>query len=271
MFKNYFKTAWRSMVKSKGYAALNILGLAIGMAVAILIGLWALNEFSFDAFHANRKNIGLVMKKTFFNGQKGTQSGVMLPLYTELKMKYPDVKFATRLDWGDSHTLMIDKKTLAKNGHFADPDFLKMFSFPLTKGNAKTALADPYSLVLTQSTARALFGEADPVGKTIRFDNMNNLTVTGVAKDVPRNSTIRFDFLVPYEYNVLTNDFVKGAQVEWRNNFLQTYVQLQDGVSMEAFSAKIANLPAIKSNDTTQAALFLHAMPKWHLYGEFKD
>lgn len=259
------------MIKSKGYTTLNILGLSIGMAVAILIGLWALNEFSFDAFHSNRDNIGRVMKKTFYNSQKGTQSGVMLPLYTELKANYPDVKYATRLDWGDFHTLTVGKKTLAKSGHFADPDFLRMFSFPFVEGNSTSALADPNSIILTQSASEALFGKADPIGKTVRFDNMNNLTVTGVMKDVPHNSSIQFDFLVPYELNILTNDFVKGAQDQWKNNFLETYVQLQEGVSMEAFSKKIANLPAIKANDSTQAALFVHAMPKWHLYGEFKD
>ena len=271
MIKNYIKIAWRNMARSKGYSALNILGLSIGMAVAILIGLWAQHEISYDSFHSNKDNIGIIMKKTLFNNEKGTQSGVMLPLYTELKANYPDVKYATRLDWGDNHSLIIGDKKLGKNGYFADPDFLRMFSFPLLEGNTDDALKDLYSIVLTKSLAKAIFGNDDPMGKTIKVDNKNLLKVSGVLKDIPDNSTLQFDFLMPYELNVATNDFVKGARDQWKNNFLQTFVQLKENVSMKTFSSKIENLARAKSNDTTQATLFVHPMEKWHLYGDFKD
>jgi ABC-type antimicrobial peptide transport system permease subunit len=271
MLKNYFKIAWRNMAKSKGYSALNILGLAIGMAVAILIGLWVQHEISYDSFHANKEHVGIIMKKTLFNNEKGTQSGVMLPLYDELKTNYPDVKYATRLDWGNDHSLIVGEKKLSKTGHFADPDFLRMFSFPLVEGNISDALKDPYSIVLTQSLATAIFDGRDAMGKTIKVDNKHLVKVSGVLKDVPGNSTLQFDFLMPYELNVITDDFVKGAKTQWKNNFLQTFVQLNDGVSMKAFSGKIENLARVKSNDKTQATLFVHPMKKWHLYDDFKD
>lgn len=271
MFKNYLKTAWRNLLKNKGYSVLNILGLATGMAVAMLIGLWAQHEISYDSFHANEKNIGIIMKRTLFNNEKGTQQGIMLPLYTELKTNYPDVKHITRLDWGDNHSLVAGEKKLSNHGFFADPDFLKMFSFPLVKGNVDNVLKDPHSIVISQSLAKSLFNGNDPVGKVIKIDNQYNVKVTGVVKDVPNNSTLQFDFLMPYELNILTNDFVKNAQTQWQNNFLQNFVELNDGVSMESFSRKVGHIVQQKANDKKEGTLFLQPMEKWHLYGDFKD
>jgi predicted permease len=271
MLRNYFKTAIRNLWKNKGYSFINIFGLAVGMAVVLLIGLWVEHELSYDSFHAGKKNIAIIMKKTFFNNDKNVQSGIMLPLYDELKANYPEVKHITRLDWGDNHSLIAGEKKLSKEGHYADPDFLKMFSFPLVKGNADKVLNDPYSIVVTESLALALFGKAEPVGKVVKMDNEYNLVVTGVAKDVPRNSTITFDFLVPYELNIATNDFVKKARTEWQNNFLQNFVELNDGVSMGAFSNRIEHIAQQKSNDKKEAALFVHPMERWHLYDDFKD
>ena len=103
------------------------------MAVALLIGLWVQYEMNFDSFHTKKENIAVVMKKTFFNNEKGTQTGIMLPLYDELKANYPEVKHITRLDWGNNHSLVWGNQKLNKKGYFADPDFLKMFSFPFAK------------------------------------------------------------------------------------------------------------------------------------------
>ena len=129
MFKNYFKIALRNLMNNKGYSFINIFGLAVGMAVALLIGLWVRHELSFDGFNTNKKQIGIIEKRTFFNNQKNVQVGIMLPLYDELKTKYPQVKHITRLDWGDSHSLKTGERKISKNGNFADPDILKIFSF----------------------------------------------------------------------------------------------------------------------------------------------
>lgn len=271
MFTNYFKTAFRNLWKSKGYSFINIFGLAVGMAVALLIGLWVQYQFNFDDFQSRKDRIALVMKRTLFNNIKGTQSGVMLPLYDELKANYPEVKHITRLDWGGSHSLVIGDKKLNKDGHFADPDFLKMFNFPLKKGTLSSALAEPYSIVITESLAKTLFGDEEPMGKMIKLDNAHNLAVTGILKDIPENSSITFEFLLPYELNVATNDFVKGAKTEWQNNFLQNIVELNDNVSMTAFSKRIENIVRDKVGDKKESALFLHPMNRWHLYDDFKD
>jgi putative ABC transport system permease protein len=271
MYKNYFKTALRNLWKNRGYSAINIMGLAVGMAVTLLIGLWVQRQLSFDDFHEHKDNIAIVMKKTFFNNTKGTQSGIMLPLFDELKSNYPEVKHITRLDWGSSHSLIIGDKKIMKFGHFADPDFLRMFSFKMVKGTVEKALNDPYSIVLSESLAIALFGEEDPMGKMITVDKSKNVTVTGIVKDPPPNSSIGFDFLMPYELNVLTSDFVKNAKDQWQNNFLQNFVELNEGVSMESFSKRIENIVREKTGEKNESLLFVHAMSKWHLYGEFKD
>jgi putative ABC transport system permease protein len=271
MLKNYIKIAIRNLVKNKGYASINILGLAMGMAVALLIGLWVRYERSFDDFHENRANIARVMKKTYFNNQKGTQNGIMLPLAAELRAHFSEAKYVTRVDWGDKHSLVAGEQKLSKEGYYADPDFLKMFTFPLIKGNVEQALKDPYSIVLTESLAKVMFGNAEPVGKVIKIDNQFEVMVTGVLKDIPKNSSLEFDYLMPYELNIATSGFVRGALDEWGNNFLQTYVQLNKGVTPEAFSKRIANLVRKKMNDKDESLLFVHPMQKWHLFGEFKD
>lgn len=271
MFQNYFKIGWRNLLRNKGYSVINILGLATGMAVALLISLWIHYQLEFDGFQSHEKNIALIMKKTFFNNEKGVQTGVMLPLYDELKNNYPEVKHITRLDWGDNHSLMSGQKKLIRQGHYADPDFLKMFSFPLVEGNQEKALQDPHSIVLTESTATALFGSEEALGKMITLDNENEVIVTAVLKDVPANSSITFDFLVPYELNIITNEYVKNAQSQWQNNFLQNFVELQEGVSMTEFSKRIEHIVQEKTNDDDEGTLFVHPMAKWHLYSDFKD
>jgi ABC-type antimicrobial peptide transport system permease subunit len=271
MYKNYVKTALRNLWKNKGYSAINIMGLAVGMAVTLLIGLWVQRQLSFDDFHENKDNIAIVMKKTFFNNTKGTQTGIMLPLYDELKANYPEVKHIIRLDWGSSHGLIVGDKKIMKYGHFTDGDFLKMFSFKLEKGTVDKALKDHYSIVLTQSLATALFGNDDPIGKMITVDKSNNVIVTGVVKDPPPNSSITFDFLLPYELNVLTSDFVRNAKDQWQNNFLQNIVELNEGVTMDAFSKRIENIVREKTGDKKESTLFVHPMSKWHLYDKFTE
>ncbi|MEO6187328.1 MAG: ABC transporter permease [Ginsengibacter sp.] len=272
MFKNYFKTAWRNLIKSKVSSFINIFGLAVGMAVVLLIGLWVSYEINFDDFNANKKNIAIIMKKTFFNNEKSVQEGLMLPLYDELKANYPEVKHITRVDWGDDHSLKTGDNKFNKKGLFADADFLKMFSFHLIKSNENSVLKDPYSIVLTQTTANVIFGKENPIGKVITVDNQFDVAVTGIVKDVPKNSTIQFDFLMPYELYILSDERVKNSRTVWLNrNFVRNYVELRDGVSMEAFTKRIEHIIQRKVNDPKQGTLFVHPMEKWHLYSDFKE
>lgn len=271
MIKNYFKIAWRNLWKNKGLSFINISGLAIGMAFAMLIGLWIQYETSFDSFHKNRDRIALVQKHTLFNDNKNTQESTPLPLYYELKSNYPEVKRVTRIDFGDQHSLVVGNNKFNKQGRYVDPDFLGMFSFPLIKGDSKTALNDPNSIIITESLATALFGNDNPVGKIIKLDNQFDVQVTAVAKDVSKNSTIQFDYLAPYEFGVQASEFVRNNKTNWGNNFLMNIVELKEGVSMEAFSKKIGPLNVQRDNRIKNQTLFLHPLSKWHLYNEYKN
>jgi len=213
----------------------------------------------------------MVLKHVLFNNQKGTQQAVPLPLYYELKSQYPEVKRVSRMDWGDDYSMMVGDKKIKKSGKHVDPDFLQMFSFPLVKGNAATALKDNNSMIITESLATALFGKENPVGKNIRINNDFNVQVTAVMKDVPKNSTLQFDFLAPYEFNVSTNEFIADQKSNWGNNFLMTVVELKDGVSMDAFSKKIRNLNTEKDKTLKDAYMFVNPLSNWHLKSDYKE
>ena len=272
MLKNYFKVAWRNLVRNKGLSFINIFGLAIGMAFAMLIGLWIRYETGFDKFHKNADRIAVVRKHTLFNNQKNTQISVPLPLYYELKSKYPEVKRATRADWGNPHSLIVGNDKFKKRGLYVDPDFLKMFSFPWIKGSIETALNDPNSIILTESLANTLFGNQNPIDKTIKIDNEYNLHVTGVIQDPPHNSSINFEFLAPFEFRVQNFEWVKNAKTQWSNNFLMNIVEIKEGSSMAALETKIKPLMVEKDKEQNKnQSLILQPMSKWHLFDEYKN
>ena len=270
MIKNYFKIAWRQLLQNKGLSFINIFGLAIGMAFSILIGLWVKYETSFDNFQVNKDRIALVMRNGINNDQKETSVATSLPLFKELKASYPEVKRASRIDWGNNHSLIVGDKKLNKQGFYVDPDFLKMFSFPLIKGNINKALNDPNSIVLTETLAQILFGSQNPIGKVISLDNQFNVMVSGIVQDAPKNSDFKFEFLAPFEFKVQNEAFVKNAINEWDNNFLMNVVELKEGTDMAGFSKKIGPLSKKKANISGQI-LFLHPFKKWHLYDDYKD
>lgn len=271
MLKNYLKVAWRHLLQNRGLSFINIFGLATGMAFAILIGLWIQYETSFDAFHANYDRIAMVYKHTLFNDEKSTQEATPMPLYYEFKSNYPEVKHASRIDWGNDVVMSVGDKRIKKRGRYVDGDFLKMFSFPVFMGDVNKAFNDIYAVVITESTANALFGKENPVGKTVKVNNAFNVHVTAVVKDVPFNSTISFDFLGPYEYIEQTNDFVKGQRSNWSNNFLMNLVEVKEDAMIESLSKKIRTLNTDKDETLKDMYLFLLPMKEWHLKNEFKN
>src|SRR5690349_5308203 len=163
MFKNYFKTAWRSLLKNKGYSALNILGLATGMAVALLIGLWIYYQYSYDKFLPDYKQLYQVRRNFYGNGDTMTYGGTSLKLADVLRNQVPEIESVGETDGGSMHGLMVGDKKFYLNGNQVAANFLTMFQFPLLEGYAKNVLSNPYSIVLTQSTAKALFGDEDPL------------------------------------------------------------------------------------------------------------
>ena len=230
MFKNYFKTAWRNIIRTIGYSLLNVSGLAIGMAVALLIGLWVYDQYSYDKFLPDYQRLYRVQRNFDSNGDTLTFLSTSLKLADALRNQIPEVEYVAESAGMGSHGLMIRDKKLYIDGGIVGSDFLKMFQYPLVKGNADTVFKDAYSIVLTQSTAKALFGNEDPINKTIRFDNEHDLKVTGILEDLPGNSSFNFKYLVPFSYFEQTNDYVKRQRTgSFGNNSYSIFVKLKPG------------------------------------------
>lgn len=265
--------AWRSILRGRRYSALNIFGLATGMAVALIIGLWVYQQYSYDKFLPGYSKLYEVKRNFYGNGDTLTYGGTSLKLADALRNQVPEIAAIAETDGGGLHGLMVaDKKLYMKGNHVAG-DFLTMFQFSLLKGNAKNVLQEPYSIVLTESTAKALFGLEDAMNKTVRYDNKNDLKVTGILKDVPGNSTLQFNFLVPFSYLESTDDFVKQARSRgfgWTS--FTTYVQLKEGATYEQVSAKIKNIQKTETDNSMSMAtdIILSPLSDWHLYENFK-
>jgi putative ABC transport system permease protein len=274
MFRNYFKTAWRNLLKNKVYSTLNIMGLAVGMAVALLIGLWTYNEYTYDRFLPNYQQLYHVKRNFNSNGQIITFGNVSLKLTEVLRSQIPEIEYVAESDWMIPHGLKVGDKKFYLAGAQINGDFLKMFEYPLLVGNAATVLKDPYSIVLTQSTAKALFGNEDPIGKTVRFDNRHDLKVTGILKDLPANSSLSFNYLVPWSYYEQNDAMVKfNRMAGFEQNSYQAFVRLKPGVTYADIAPKIKDLEKTQKSNiiSMRSDVILHALKDWHLYGEFRN
>jgi putative ABC transport system permease protein len=274
MIKNYLKIAWRNMLNNKVYSALNIVGLAAGMAVALIIALWVFNQYSYDKFLPDYKQLYQV-ELNFTDPHEGehTQQAVSLPIADVLRKNYPEVKYVAESDWMGQHDLLVGNKKLYMNGAAVGSDFLKMFQYPLIKGTSNSVFRDAYSIVLTESTAKALFGDADPIDKTVRIDNKHDVKVTGVMQDVSKNSSLQFNYLLPFSYSEQTEDWMKNARTTYYNNSFQMFVQLQSNADYGKLAPKIKNIvynggPQMRP---AKPVVLLHPLKDWHLYSEFKN
>jgi putative ABC transport system permease protein len=234
MFKNYFKTAWRNLWKNKIYSAINIAGLSIGIAACILIMLFVFYEKSFDNFHS--KNIYRLNEVQKFEGMVASQKVAlsMFPMGPTLKNEFPEIKNFTRVHWTDKYQMTYnDKRIYFSQSFFVDSTFLQLFDFKLLKGNRETVLQKPNSAVLTEASARKLFGNENPVGKTITHygGDTTSFVVTGVLQNVPQNSQLQFDAL--YSMNTFHEHYAEMMN-NWGGNWLNTYFELAPNTNVTA-------------------------------------
>ncbi len=276
MLLNYLKIALRNLLRNKVYSFINIAGLAVGMAVAMLIGLWIYDEVSANKHHKNYETLYQVKMHQTFDGHRGTQDALPYPIGVELKTKYPDFKGVAMCDWGMKSPLALGTKRLLKEGHFLGEDGVDMFSLNILKGD-KNPLHDPYSIVLTEETAKAFFGDENPIGKVLKFDNKTDVKVTAVVAKQPHNSTLKFDFLLPWQLQESIYAYMKNQNTEWGNNSYQTFVQLRPEANEANVSAKIKEVVRSHFKDdklmfnTVKPEILIHPMSKWRLYSEFEN
>ena len=274
MFRNYFKTSWRNIVKEKGYSGFNILGLAIGMAVALVIGLWVQYQVSYDRWLPDYGQAYKIMVRGSWNGVAEAGSATCLPLADAIKKDVPEVKYVAQADFGSQHSLMAGDKKLYTKGMFAGEDFLKIFKYPLLQGHAEDVLKQPASIVLTRSTAIALFGHTDPVNKIVRLDNLHDVKVSGVLADLLDNSSLSFDYIIPFSYYIQTQDWIRGNLDNWNMDPIQTFVALQPNTGKDQADAALKTIYKRYDHDVYKSfkmEAFIHPLKDWHLYSDFKN
>lgn len=266
IFKNYFKVIYRNLYRFKSFTAINITGLAIGMASAILILLLVQNEFSYDQFHVKKDRIYALYNRGMLNGRLelfGTPS----VLTNVLKTEYPQVEEVTRLNGTGPIVLSANDKQIEGKGMMVDSGFLRIFSYPLLRGNPETALSTPRSVVLAESFAKKFFADGDAMGKTFRVDSNNNFTVTGILKDFPNNTEFQpTDYLLPWSYM----KEVGWEKAGWDNNDNMTIVLLKPGVTEKMANDRFRDVMKTHLKGTDKE-MFVHPLTKWRLWSKFEN
>jgi putative ABC transport system permease protein len=268
MFKTYFKTTIRNLWKTKGYSFLNIFGLAIGIACAGLIFLWVEDELNWDQFNTKKDSLYRIRENQKYDSYVATFGSTPAPMAPVMQQEIPGVANTCRIIGYNTKLITIGNKSMYAFPNYADASLFSMFTFPFVQGNAGTAFAQLYSMVVTQSTAKRFFGdEKNVIGKTVRVDNKQDYVITGVIKDIPKNSTVQFEWVAPFE--IWWNENKQWAQ-SWGNNDLDTYVELKPGVSAASVN-KILYDFIQKREPKSNARPFIWTAHDWHLRDEFDN
>ncbi len=272
MIKNYFKIGWRNLLRNKGYSFINISGLAMGMAVAMLISLWVFDELSFNQSFPNYRRIAKVYHHLTFGDNILTLDDVPQPFGNELKNNYADFEEVTLTEQED-HIIGYEEKTFSKTVLFVEPQFATMFSLHILQGSS-VSLKDVHSIMICKSLARDILGD-NAMGKMLKFDDLDNLMVTGVFEDFPSNSQFaEVKMLLPMNYYFTTSESARKKMNNWEVYYFQCYVLLHEKATFLQAETKIKDVLFQKVSGDGKAIKpvgILIPMEKWHLYSEFKD
>jgi putative ABC transport system permease protein len=270
MFKNYILVTLRNLLRNRVYSFINIAGLAIGISCSLLIVLWVNDELSFDMFHSKADRLYNLRANVTYDGKINTWGSSPLPAYEALKTEDSRIVNTAVIDWGNEHLLTVGDKAIRKKGNYVSEEFMSMFDFPMVKGNIKSAVSDPGSIVITESTAKALFGGEDPMDKLVKVDNQFEQKVTGVIADVPANSRFQFNFLLPWKLyeNV---PWIKNNRTNWENYSSDIYVELASSDVKDEVENVIRDLHTRKAPGNTKHEFFLYPLSQWRLYTRFEN
>src|ERR1700744_2744282 len=262
-----FKTTFRQLSRNKTISFINVSGLAIGMATAILIFLWVTNELSYDRFHLNKDRIYEVYGQTKINGQLQANGALPSILAPVLKANYPQVEEVNRLSGVGSFVLKHGDKRFESKGLLTDPNFFKFFEYEFLEGTPTTALTGLHTIVLTKQMAEKLFGKEDPIGKIVKIDSIANFTVTGVLKPLPTNTQFNFvEYIVPLSYM----KEVHWARDDWGSNTVNMLVMLKTGTSRQTADELFWSVfSKQRVNPGTNA--IIQPMPDWWLYSDYQN
>lgn len=253
MFKNYITIALRNIKKNRVYSFINIAGLAIGMAAFILIVLWIQDELSYDRYHKNSENIYRLVSKANVAGKTTSVATASGPMGPKIVEEYPEVLNCVRIVRNRSKALIStgEKKFYESHVFFVDKSIFDVFTFQLLKGDYKSALLNPNSIVITEEMAKKYYGNDNPLGKILNFENEEDLIITGVLKNLPQNSHFKFDFLIPLNSKLSRK---RNNQDWWVNYSFHTYLQLSDGFPSSEFEKKFPDFVERNMKSTLQKA-----------------
>jgi putative ABC transport system permease protein len=265
MFRNYLITALRTIVRQKGFSLINIMGLAVGLACALLILLWVQDELSYDRFHEHAGRLYRAEENQFYSGEVYHVTVTPYPSGPVWKEEIPEIEDACRYQWPSGMLFTRGEKSFYEGGCVAvDTSFFKMFTFPLIKGDPTTVLREPWSAVLTEETAEKYFGTENPVGQTLTVNNKHEFTVTGVLKSLPKNSILDFDILVPFSYMNETGQY----QDSWGSNSIRTYVMLHEDAVIDTVNSKLTRIVR-QHNEGSDTEFLLAPFTDIHLHSYF--
>jgi putative ABC transport system permease protein len=266
MFASYLKAAFRNLKKYKGYSFINIFGLAVGIACCILILMWVRDELSFDGFHAKAARLfRIVEQQTYQGGEIFPVAVTPAPLAPSIKEEFPEIAETCRFTTAPRFLVRYeDRRFYERRLGMADPSFFTMFSFPLIKGDPNNAFPQLNSIVISQSTAEKYFGDENPIGKVFRMENMFDLVVSGVMRDIPKNSHLQFDFVMPFKLL----EFGGQRLDQWGNNAYFTYAELTESAISSAADEKIRNYLQ-KHLPESNTTLHLQPLQRIHLHSDY--
>ena len=266
MLKNYILLAWRNLLKHRSSAAINIGGLALGLTTSILVLLFLTDELSYDKFHKNIAHLYLLMKnQQVADGVRSDRTSAG-PMASALQAGLPGVEQAVR-QAGTGTTARLGDKQVAIDGIYVDTGFFNMFSFPAVAGDPETALHDTHSIILTESAAKKLFGDANAMGWTFIIDDTVPVRVAAIVRDVPVTSTIGFEYIRPFAVFEKQNTWLK----KWDDNRIQTWIQLKPDADITAFDRKATGLLQARNNNDTTVTAFLMPMARLRLHSGFNN
>jgi putative ABC transport system permease protein len=272
MFSNYFKSAWRNLLKNKTFSFINLMGLAIGMACSLLIIFWVKDEYRVDAFHAHKNQLFRIYERSYFDGKKQAAIWTQGPLAEELKKKIPEIERATAYEWPSLQTFTAGDKVNKQTLNAAGPDFFNMFSFKMLRGTASTALKELHGLAISKKMAEIFFGSPEAaMGKTIRYDNRKDFTVSAVFENLPVNSTLQFDCLMTWNAYVEDNS---DWAADWGSTDPLTFLQIRADANPAIVEAKIQHFldPFLKATDKNRRTeLALQPFHEYYLNSNIKD
>jgi ABC-type antimicrobial peptide transport system permease subunit len=277
MLKNILKTAWRNLFKTRVHSFINITGLSIGIAVALLTGLWIMDECSYDKFNDHYHRVARLMQTNTLNGETGTGRSVPVPLAAALRSNYGSAfRHVALAQWTRDHILSSGEKKFTEKGKFMEEGGPEILSLQMVEGT-REGLKDPSSVLISSSAARALFGNEQALNKTLLIDNKSSVRVTGVYEDLPSNSQFyQLQFIASWTLCLRTDPLVASVETNWAFDAIEIYVQLAEHADIGQVNKEIRNIKLDNvKNDAEQAAykpvIFLQPMSRWHLYAEFNN